>query len=286
MIGKFEHIIKLLPYFRLARLHRPLPMLLLLWPCFMGLAISNGSWLDYLIFLIGAAATRSAGCVINDMVDQSFDRYVERTKTRPLAAKTLNTRQALGAVVFFLSISFGIWLCLNQMAKYLSLFGILLMVVYPYTKRLTNWPQLFLGATFNYGLLVAVAHAGILSLSILSLFLSLLVWTVFYDTIYAFADLKDDLKIGVKSTAIIMQKAPKICLTCCNVLIHGLILGFLQSYGWISIILVCMGFIYLQMILIRWRVTDPQNCIKTFNNCHFWGLGLWVGLEFIRIIAP
>ena len=249
---------------------------MLLWPCFLGLAISNGNLWDYLIFFIGTLAMRSAGCIINDIADQDFDRQVNRTKTRPLASKQLTTSQALMATIFFLCISLVAWFFLNTNAKYISLIGALLMVIYPFTKRFTSWPQLFLGITFNFGLIVAVTHSGTLTLSILILFLSLVGWTIFYDTIYAFADIKDDLKIGIKSTAIVMQQFPKTYLTICNVLIHIILLTFLRTEGLICIIPITAGFFYLQTLLFKWKIENPQCCTETFSKCHFWGLGLWL----------
>ncbi len=259
---------------------------MLLWPCFLGLALAGGSLFDYLIFLGGTIAMRSAGCVINDLADRKLDAKVRRTKTRPLAAKQLTVTQALGATAFFMSIGFVAWLYLSQAAQLVSMLGALMMVVYPFAKRITNWPQVFLGLTFNLGLLVAIAHTGSFSWRILSLYASLVLWTIFYDTIYAFADLTDDLKIGIKSTAIVMQHAPKIWLTGCNALVHALLLVFLSNEGAYCLIPLGCGLLYLQSRLLHWQVTDPQSCIKTFGDCHFWGLGLWLWIELIRIITP
>lgn len=242
------------------------------------------------------------GCIINDIIDQGWDCQVERTKTRPLAAKSITSCQAILAALFFLSIGLVAWLFLRQSAKYVSLFSIPLMIIYPFMKRCTHWPQFFLGCTFNFGLIVATVHAGAFSWNILVLFLSLILWTIFYDTIYAFADIKDDLKIGVKSTAIVMQNAPKVWLSTCNLLTHILLYIFLDPpvmpeenyylhqfpYGLTigSILIAIVGFIYLQTLLIKWRVEDPKNCIQTFSNCHIWSLALWLWFEFIRIISP
>lgn len=259
---------------------------MLLWPCFLGLAIAGGAPFDYLIFLGGTIAMRSAGCIINDIADRKLDAKVSRTKIRPLAAELLTTNQALAATAFFIIIGFVMWLYLSQTAKLVSMLGALMMVAYPFTKRITNWPQLFLGLTFNIGLIVAITHAGTLTWVILSLFASMVLWTIFYDTIYAFADLEDDLKIGIKSTAILMQRAPKFWLTVCNVLVHVLLLMFLNNEGWLCIIPLSCGFLYLQFLLINWNITDPQSCVKTFGNCHFWGLGLWLWIEVIRISTP
>lgn len=227
---------------------------------------------------------RSAGCIINDIIDQDFDAKVERTKIRPLAAKSLNNFQACLALLFFLIIGFIVWLFLSKNAKYASIFSAFLMVIYPYMKRFTNWPQLVLGFAFNSGLIVAILHTGTFTWDILILFASLVLWTIFYDTIYAFADIKDDIKIGVKSTAVVMQNAPKFWLTVCNILIHALLGIYFKCK---LMFFIPSGFIYLQALLIKWDITDPQNCIKTFGNCHIWGLALWLwGELLIRIISP
>ncbi len=277
--------IQLLPYIHLARLHRPIGIWLLLWPCFFGLAISHAHFLDYALFFFGAVVTRSAGCVINDLADQKLDTKVERTKSRPLAANLLTKKQAFIEAFVFLSISIFLWILLSETAKCISVVAACMMVAYPFMKRITHWPQLFLGFTFNIGLLIAIAHVSTLTFSwkLLSLFSCLILWTIFYDTIYAFADIKDDLKIGVKSTAIVMSRTPKFWLTLVNVLLHFFLLVFLGPNG---IVPVCIGVLFLQKLLNKWTPDDSQNCIKIFTYCHFWGLIEWIWLEIIRIISP
>ena len=228
---------------------------------------------------------RSAGCIINDIADQDFDRQVARTKIRPLASRSITNYQAMLEALFFLSIGFAVWLFLSSTAKCFSLLGLLLMFMYPFMKRFTNWPQLFLGFAFNFGLIVAITHAGIFSINHFILFVSLILWTIFYDTIYAFADIKDDLEIGVKSTAIVMQKSPKLLLTVCNILIHLVLCAYLR-HGIMFFIPISIGFIYLQVLLMKWQVSDSKSCIDTFGNCHLWALALWFWVEFIRVITP
>lgn len=269
----------------MARLHRPIGIWLLLWPCFCGLAISHGSLFDYILFFIGAVTLRSAGCVINDLVDKDIDAKVERTKLRPLATNLLTTKQAYIFLSILLSIGACIWMFLSPAAKYISFIAAILMVSYPFMKRFTYWPQLFLGFTFNIGLLIAIAHVSILTFSwqLLSLFASLVLWTIFYDTIYAFADVHDDLKFNVKSTAIVMRHAPKTWLTCINLLLHSFLFGFFGPNGIIAVII---GFLFLQILLKQWNPCDAKNCIKIFGLCHFWGLIEWFWLETVRIISP
>lgn len=282
---KFLSPIQFLPYIHLARLHRPIGIWLLLWPCFCGLAISHGSLFDYILFFIGAVTLRSAGCVINDLVDKDIDTKVERTKSRPLAANLLTKTQAYIFLSFLLSIGACIWILLSPAAKCISVVAAILMVIYPFMKRFTFWPQLFLGFTFNIGLLIAIAHVSTLTFSwqLLCLFASLVLWTIFYDTIYAFADISDDLKANVKSTAIVMRNAPKTWLTCINLLLHITLFIF---FGIIGIIPVGIGFLFLQRLLSQWNPNDSQNSIRIFGLCHFWGLIEWLWLEVIRVISP
>lgn len=277
--------IKLLPYIHLARLHRPIGIWLLLWPCFFGLAISNAHFLAYFLFFTGAVATRSAGCIINDLTDKDLDVKVTRTKSRPIAANLLTKKQALIELSIFLGISVFLWSYLSKIARYISIIAACMIVIYPFMKRFTNWPQLFLGFTFNIGLLIAIAHVSTLTFSweLLSLCVCLILWTIFYDTIYAFADIRDDLKAKIKSTAIVMSNAPKIWLTLINVLLHFFLLIFLGLNG---IVPVCIGLLFLQRLLFRWNPNDSKSCIEIFSSCHFWGLIEWFWLEIIRIISP
>lgn len=274
--------LKFLPYLHLARLHRPIGIWLLLWPCFIGLSISHGEISDYFLFFFGAVTTRSAGCVINDIADANFDKKVKRTMSRPLASNQITKNQAFIEFFALLTISFCLWIFLSETAKYISIIALGMLIIYPFMKRFTYWPQIFLGFTFNIGLIIAIAHKtnSILSWELISLFLSLILWTLFYDTIYAFADIKDDLKINIKSTAIVMHKAPKIWLSFINFFLHGLLFVFNGLFG------ALIGALYLQFLVFQWNPKDTKNCIKIFTYCHFWGSIEWLWCEIIRIISP
>lgn len=246
---------------------------------------------------------RSAGCIVNDIIDKDFDGQIERTKDRPLAAGALTQKQAF--IAFFVCLGVGaiVWLNINHAAKYVSILAGFMMVIYPFMKRFTYLPQLFLGGTFNSGLIIAFLHVpavtwagpleGILgSITMLVrfiwlLFMALVLWTIFYDTIYAFADIKDDLKANVKSTAILIKNAPKFWLTIINILLHGLLFlfffKFYQQLGWIVSLPSLFGFIYLQFLLKQWNSDDPISCIHTFGYCHYWGLMLW---GWIILLVP
>lgn len=197
------------PYIILGRFHQPIGIYLLLWPCWWGLAYTAQSLpilTDLGLFVIGAAVMRGAGCTLNDWIDQDFDRHVERTKYRPLACGTLNSKQAfiffivqcaLGSVILW-QLPLRCWL--------ISGIGFLLLLIYPLMKRLTDWPQVILGFAFNIGIWIGAAtqlpfsQQDIFPLALL--YLGGIFWTIGYDTIYALQDIADDLKIGVRSTAI------------------------------------------------------------------------------------
>lgn len=278
-------MVKIPTSINLLRLNRSIGIWLLLWPCFCGLALANGRLQDYVLFFIGTVTLRSAGCAINDMADVMFDKHVERSKNRPLAAETISISEALWLLFICLSIGFFVWLQLSFNAKILSLIAAVMMVVYPFLKRITYWPQIFLGFTFNIGFLITLLHKGLtINANHFFIYTGLICWTIFYDTIYAFADITDDLKIGVKSSAIKMQKHPKIYLTTINVISALFLILGLNNV--LTTIIVITGFIYLQYLLILWIPNEDNVCIATFKKSHYFGLGLWLGLELIRIITP
>lgn len=196
------------PYLSLARIDRPVGIWLLVLPCWIGLAfaaIPDGiAWADLgwaILFGIGAVAMRGAGCTWNDITDRKIDAEVARTAGRPIPSGAISLNGAytfLGAQLF---VGFLVWLCLPLDAKLIALLAIPLVAAYPYMKRITFWPQAWLGLTFNWGVLVAAATTGVIGFAHIVLFLALAMWTIAYDTIYALQDREDDAMIGVKSTA-------------------------------------------------------------------------------------
>ncbi|MEM9573399.1 MAG: 4-hydroxybenzoate octaprenyltransferase [Pseudomonadota bacterium] len=202
------------PYAALARWDRPVGIWLLLLPCWMGLALmripGGFQWIDLfwiVLFAIGAVAMRGAGCTWNDIRDRDIDAKVERTAARPLPAGDVSLQQAYIFLAGQLAVGFIVWLCLPGMAKIWALIAIPLVAAYPYMKRVTWWPQAWLGFTFNWGVLVAAATVvegsliNFVSLATVVLYFGLVCWTVAYDTIYALQDMEDDELLGVKSTA-------------------------------------------------------------------------------------
>ncbi len=198
------------PYLRLSRADRPIGTWLLLLPCWWGLLIgllqtNTAGWSDLWIFLscgIGAFLMRGAGCTWNDITDRDFDGSVERTKSRPIPSGQVSVKQAIAWMGLQALIALGILLTFNWAAIGLGVLSLLPVLVYPFAKRFTWWPQVFLGIAFNWGALLAyTAHTGSLGWPAVVLYLSGIVWTLFYDTIYAHQDTEDDALIGIKSTA-------------------------------------------------------------------------------------
>lgn len=209
------------PYAMLARWDRPVGIWLLYLPCLIGLAfmrLGDGIYVQdalwALLFLLGAVAMRGAGCTWNDITDRDFDAGVARTATRPLPSGAVTLQQAgmfLGAQLL---VGFIVWLCLPGDAKLVALLSIPLVAAYPYMKRITWWPQAWLGLTFNWGVLVGAATAGNLTLPVIVLYAGLIAWTIAYDTIYALQDREDDALIGVRSTARLFGKQAVLISFC------------------------------------------------------------------------
>jgi 4-hydroxybenzoate polyprenyltransferase len=209
---------KLMPYLKLLRLHRPLPILLCLWPTLWGLWLAKGGfpgWKLFLIFIFGVILMRSAGCVFNDIADRKFDRQVERTKARPLASGELSLKSALCVGVGLVMIAFGLVCFTNLLTVLLSGVALLLALLYPWMKRVTDFPQVVLGVAFNFGLIMAFsAVQGHIPLIAWPWYVSAILWTVMYDTYYALSDRPEDESIGVRSTAVFWGKRSFFWIRC------------------------------------------------------------------------
>ncbi len=206
------------------RFDKPTGVYLLVLPCFMGLALTKASIMWYGVFGVGAFLLRSFGCLVNDFFDVKFDAHVARTKNRPQASGRLRRSHAILLMGCFLSVGFLIFLCLPALSKMICLMGLIMAVIYPLMKRWTFFPQAFLGFTFNIGALATCFEIQNIVPHVI-LYMTLWFWTMAYDTIYAFQDILDDEKIGVKSTAIYFKNHPKIFIYACYALMG---LGFLM----------------------------------------------------------
>ena len=259
-------------YLQLMRLDKPVGTLLLLWPTLAALCMAAQGLPPLhlvVIFTLGTFIMRSAGCVINDFADRKVDGFVERTKERPLVTGAISSKQAL-ALFFGLIVSAGLLLLfLNQPTQLLAFGGLALTIAYPFMKRWTNMPQVVLGAAFSCGIPMAWSAQGLAvpSESILMFFTSLL-WIVAYDTLYAMVDRNDDLKVGIKSTAILFGDLDKLmigilqALTLAGLYLLGQRLGYAHAY-YVGLIVI-LGFFVYQQWLIRER--DRMGAFAAFRN--------------------
>lgn len=271
-------------YLRLMRVDRPIGTLLLLWPTLWALWIAAEgvpTLTLLIIFTLGVFLTRSAGCVINDFADRKIDGHVKRTLDRPLATGAVSAREALLLFALLMLLAFGLVLFTNTLTLYLSLGGLALAFTYPFMKRYTHLPQVVLGAAFGWAIPMAFTASGeTLPLVAWLLYLAKLLWTVAYDTQYAMVDRDDDLKIGVKSTAILFGQQDRriIALLQLATLILLAVTGLLlqMSYWYYLGLLTAAGTFAWQQYLIRHRERDA--CFRAFLNNHLGELAVLVGI--------
>uniref|UniRef100_UPI004048DC23 4-hydroxybenzoate octaprenyltransferase n=1 Tax=Methylotuvimicrobium sp. KM2 TaxID=3133976 RepID=UPI004048DC23 len=271
-------------YWRLARFDRPIGILILLWPTLWALWLASSGSPDLKIltvFVLGVILMRAAGCVINDYADREFDPHVERTKQRPIATGKVRPKEALALFVVLSLIAFGLVLLLNTMTILLSIGGAILAAGYPFMKRYTYLPQAFLGMAFGWAVPMAYA-AETQSLPLVSwlLYLAVILWALVYDTMYAMVDKDDDLKIGVKSTAILFGDKDREIIAGLQIVILMLlvIVGRFEQMGWIYYVglTAAAGFSVYQQKLIVHR--EKADCFKAFLNNNWFGLAVFTGI--------
>ena len=276
-------------YIRLMRLDKPIGSLLLLWPTYWALFLSADGWpdLDILfIFTLGVFIMRTAGCVINDFADRKIDKHIIRTQQRPLATGEISSNSALVLFGLLVLIALGLVLQTNILTIKLSLIAVLLATLYPFTKRWTNLPQLVLGAAFGMSVPMAFsAQTGVVPLTAWLVFIATLVWTLIYDTFYAMADRDEDLKIGVKSTAILFAKYDQIIITLLQILliIVLILIGNVFDLGLIydfSLVIISFFMIYHQFLL---KKRQKEEYFKAFLNNNFIGMTAFLGI-FLSVI--
>ena len=278
----------------LTRLKKPIGYMLLFWPCAWGLTLaydfSNeiNTYLFYLfLFFTGSVLMRSAGCIINDIADRKFDSKVSRTKDRPIAS---------GRISIYLGIFYSMVLCLvafivliqfNFYTIFLALGSMPLAFTYPLMKRYTYWPQLFLGITFNYGLILGwISIENSLSMIPIIFYLGAIFWTLGFDTIYGFQDLKDDEIIGLKSTSIKFKSNPKLFLKLCYAffLISLIVIGLLTKINMIYYLgLILIGYHLYYIQIHKLDVNNSENCLKIFKSNNFLGLIILTSLILGKI---
>ena len=275
---------KLNAYYRLTRLDKPIGILLLLWPTLWGIWLASPGWPDGLIlfvFIVGTVLMRSAGCVMNDLADRNFDGHVERTKQRPLVTGEVSAREALLLAAGLSLVAFGLVLQLNMLTVALSFPALFLAASYPLTKRFLSIPQAYLGIAFGFGIPMAFAAiTGQLPLEAWILLLANVFWAVAYDTEYAMVDRNDDLKIGIRSSAIFFGRLDVVAVMVCYVI-------FLALMGWVGMrlqltwpyfmgLLAAAGIALYHYTLIRSR--ERQPCFKAFLHNNWLGGVVFVGV--------
>lgn len=271
-------------FWQLARMDRPIGSLLLMWPTLWALFLAADGMPDLkvlVVFVLGVFSMRAAGCVINDYADRHFDGHVKRTAQRPLPAGLISEREALGFFAVLSLVSFALVLTMNTLTIQLSVVGLLLAAAYPFMKRYTHLPQLVLGMAFGWAIPMAyAAQSGALPPVAWMLFVANILWTIAYDTQYAMVDRDDDVKIGIKSTAILFGRNDKRIIgllqlgTLGLLILVGMQMGLSQLYYW-SLLGAAALFVYQQM-LIRGREREP--CFKAFLNNNYVGMLVWLGM--------
>ena len=271
-------------YFYLMRLHKPIGILLLLWPTWWALWLAgqgSPSIKNIIVFTLGVIVMRSAGCVINDIADRHVDKYVARTRERPITSGKINVRQALALFIFLMLFAFGLVLFLNPLSIGLAFVGAFFAIGYPFLKRYTHLPQAGLGLAFAWGVPMAfAAQNNVISLAGWQVFFTAVIWPFMYDTLYAMVDREDDLKIGVKSTAILFGRYDRFIISILQIilLLAFLNMGYVFGLSWwykLSVLGAALLFGY-QQYLIRHR--QPKLCFTAFLNNNWVGMFIFLGI--------
>jgi 4-hydroxybenzoate polyprenyl transferase len=281
-------------FIELTRFNKPIGYMLLFWPCLWGLTIAYdfennlSTYFFYLVlFFLGSVFMRSAGCIVNDIVDRHYDKKVNRTKNRPIASGSVSIKIGFLYVSILCLVALLVLLQFNRFTIFLALISIPLAFAYPYMKRFTYWPQLFLGITFNYGLLLGwTSVQENLSLITIIFYFGAIFWTLGYDTIYGYQDIKDDEIIGVKSTSIKFKNNPKKFLSLCyliylsSITIAGLYMDFNNVYFLFLLIPITHMFFQIKMLDIK----DSSICLKIFKSNNIFGLLIFINLFIGKLI--
>jgi 4-hydroxybenzoate polyprenyl transferase len=282
-------------FIELTRLNRPIGYMLLFWPCLWGLTIAYnfdselGTFYFYsLLFLLGSMLMRSAGCIVNDIVDKNFDKKVERTKNRPIASGKVSVKLAIIYSFILCGLAFLVLINFNKFTILMALLSMPLAFTYPLMKRFTYWPQLFLGITFNYGLVLAwISINNSINLVPIIFYFGAIFWTLGYDTIYGYQDIKDDEIIGVKSTSIKFKNNPKKFISLCymsfflSLILVGILMNFKMSF-FISLIITFfhLGFYQIKNL----KVSNPNMCLIKFKSNNLLGLIVFINILIGKII--
>ena len=288
MIEKFQIFVQL------TRLNKPIGFLLLFWPCIWGLTLAyyfneqTNFYLKYiLLFFLGSVLMRSAGCIFNDIVDRDIDRKVQRTRERPIASGRISILSSVIYIILFCLLALSILLQFNLLTIVLGLGSMILAFAYPFMKRITYWPQLFLGLTFNWGIVMGwTSMTNNISIEPIILYISAIFWTLGYDTIYGLQDTRDDEIIGVKSTSIKFKNNVKAfvgscyCLCVLFILIMFLMMD-LSKYLLLLTIPFIISFVYQ---IKMFNKDDPKSCLAAFRNNNLSGFLIFIFIFSINIL--
>ena len=278
----------------LTRLKKPIGYMLLFWPCTWGLTLAydfnenfNFYFFYLILFFLGSIFMRSAGCIVNDILDKEFDSRVFRTKNRPIASGKISVKLAICYSLILCFLALIVLLNFNILTIVLALGSMPLAFTYPLMKRYTYWPQLFLGITFNYGLILGwTAVEGQIDLTPIIFYLGAIFWTLGYDTIYGYQDIKDDEIIGLKSTSIKFKKnAKKFLITCYTLLIIFFLIGaIMMEFDYKFYLILIFSIFYLFFYQIRiFNQSEPTSCLKAFKSNNFFGLLILINFLIVKI---
>ena len=282
-------------FIELIRLKKPIGFLLLFWPCAWGLTLAYDfnleiiTYIKYLVlFFLGSVLMRSAGCIVNDIIDKKFDKKVERTKNRPIASEKISIRLALLYTFGLCTLAFLILINFNFLTIVLALGSMPLAFTYPLMKRFTYWPQFFLGITFNYGLILGwTSIISDINLQPIIFYIGAIFWTLGYDTIYGYQDIKDDEIIGLKSTSIKFKGTAKLFLIICYlILIFSLLIGgYLMNFNLFYFIFLIIPISQLFLYQIKtFNSKDPNICLRIFKSNNYFGFIIFINIIIGKIL--
>ena len=282
-------------FFELTRLKIPIGYMLLFWPCAWGLTLAydfsndlNDYFFYLTLFFLGSVLMRSAGCIVNDVYDKEFDKQVFRTKDRPIASGKISIKLALSYVIFLCFLALLVLTNFNTFTIIMALGSMPLAFTYPLMKRYTYWPQLFLGITFNYGLILGwICIKNQLDFVPVVLYLGAIFWTLGFDTIYGFQDIKDDEIIGIKSTSIKFKKNPKLFLLLCYLIqiLALTVVGIFMNFNYLFYIFLSVIIIHLLFFQVyKLNIKDSKNCLKIFKSNNSLGLIILINILIGKII--
>tara|TARA_B100000963_G_scaffold193849_1_gene168683 strand:+ start:1192 stop:2049 length:858 start_codon:yes stop_codon:yes gene_type:complete len=279
-------------FIQLTRLNKPIGFMLLFWPCSWGLAYANvvnqnSDLFQYylILFFLGSVLMRSAGCIFNDIIDKDFDKKVNRTKKRPIASGKISIGMSLLYVLALCLVALIILLQFNLLTIILGMSSMLLAFSYPFMKRITYWPQLFLGITFNWGIIMAwTAMNNTVSVDIIILYFSAIFWTLGYDTIYGAQDMSEDEIIGLKSTSIKFKKNIKLFLFFSYFITTIMIVYLFKNFVGLNIFTIFLTFFILSLFyqIIKFKKKRTKNYLELFKFNNYSGFLLFLGILFIN----